>query len=71
VFSPKLKLPKRSLMFKKNLSMGNSSSDGIVLLVVVLERSPKTRSSLAHTGLQDAGFRRPTVPFFDARQKTG
>jgi hypothetical protein len=34
------------------------------------KRSPKTLSPLFHTGSQETGFRRPTIPPHNARHKT-
>ena len=39
--------------------------------VVARQRSPKTLSPFSCTGLEEARFRRPTVPARGARRKTG
>lgn len=69
--SPMLRLPKRLSMSRKKSSLGKSSFDDIVLPVVACKRSPKSWLLLTHTGLREAGFRRPTVPPLGACRRTG
>ena len=78
MFSPMLSL-KRLLTSGKKSSLGKTSSASASVKmsvmkkpsVVARQRSPKTLSPFSRTGLEEARFRRPTVPAHGARRKTG
>jgi hypothetical protein len=56
-------------MFGKKLSLGNSSLDDNVLPIFTRKNSPKTYSAFTCICLQEARFRRHTVPSISAHQR--